>query len=362
MVLPGIEELAALIGVDPSMTLVQAAFASTKPRPTPLTCTPEIEGNQDAYQVRDISILGMNDTTPLAVVRQSELIVAGTCTTFENRGLNQYWIWTEESGHRLLDLTTVDHQFLAILPDRSIIASATANGKEFGVVRVMDEQLMEFEKAGRRHAYGLASNDQGLIGGWISGVDEQADGQGENRPAVWNSTGKLVGVLEGAGLLGAESGYVADINENAIALVSGTKQHQSMPIIWDVNTNQTWLLEPHEGIVATAIQSRKVIGFATDPNHRLVATSAELRGAWSIIEPIKSGWEPRSGGNNALILGYVRGDGFSKPSIRVTNTQIDLPNYWYHHGYPRAAASSGEIVGTSSADHGYHALLWTPVG
>jgi hypothetical protein len=72
------EELAKLIGVDSNMALVGSSFDTSKPKPASLTCTPDIIGDQHSYVLRDISVPGMIDSTPLAIIKHDGLVIGGT--------------------------------------------------------------------------------------------------------------------------------------------------------------------------------------------------------------------------------------------------------------------------------------------
>jgi hypothetical protein len=59
------------------------------------------------------------------------------------------------------------------------------------------------------------------------------------------------------------------------------------------------------------------------------------------------------------VVGSAHRDGYEKPWLRRSSGEIVwLPYLDFHHCRPRAINSSGQIVGTASADHGDHALFW----
>jgi hypothetical protein len=77
-----------------------------------------------------------------------------------------------------------------MLADKSVVLTAHVDD-HLSVLRLNGDETVNFQQAGRFDASCSTVNSNGLIGGWVGGVDLHDRGQGSWRPAVWTENGKV---------------------------------------------------------------------------------------------------------------------------------------------------------------------------
>lgn len=73
------------------------------------------------------------------------------------------------------------------------------------------------------------------------------------------------------------------------------------------------------------------------------------------------GWVPIDMNDRGDVVGWAWIDSISRPWIRFYSGKVVLlPYIIEHHTTPSSINNVGQIVGTATADHGWHVILWQP--
>jgi hypothetical protein len=103
-----------------------------------------------------------------------------------------------------------------------------------------------------------------------------------------------------------------------------------------------------------------VLGTARDRDGKSIAYLAKRGQPWEQLGAAPGFYA--TGMNSAGdVVGAVVRDGLEQPWLRrASGEMVSLPYFTYHWCRPLAINDLGIIVGTAQADHGMHALVWSP--
>lgn len=200
-----------------------------------------------------------------------------------------------------------------------------------------------------------AINATGLVVGWVC-VDPVNRGQANHRPATWSFDKR--DVLED---FGCDWGLAVDVNNAGIVLVVGYVGNECRAILWNPLAGTTEVIGGKTGIYPSAITSGGVVlGTANDHDGKSIAGLAKPGQRWERLGTVP-GFYATDMNDTGDVVGATKRDGYEQPWLRRAAGEIVwLPYFDHHWCRPSAINSSGVIVGTATADHGTHALVWTP--
>lgn len=203
----------------------------------------------------------------------------------------------------------------------------------------------------------FAINSNHLVVGQVRSRTEE-----DGRPNTWAAifrAGETTVALEG---LRTDFGCRAiDINDRGdVLLVASPKIFQAQSLLWDI-TNGSWsyIGDPSLNIYPIALTNKGVIlGQTRSDKGDPIAVIYQPGEDWARLGT-DQGWVPIGMNDRGDVVGWAWIGRIQRPWIRFSSGKIDLlPYVTEHHTTPSSINNVGQIVGTASADHGAHALLW----
>jgi hypothetical protein len=155
-------------------------------------------------------------------------------------------------------------------------------------------------------------------------------------------------------------GQAVDVNDAGIVLVVGYVGQQCRAVVWNPLTATSEVIGKAAGVYPQTIaRDGTVLGTARDRDGESVAYLAKPGRRWECLGTAP-GFYATNMNESGDVVGATQLDGYQRPWLRRASGEILwLPYLEYHWCRPSAVNSSGVIVGTATADHGAHALVWT---
>lgn len=319
---------------------------------------------------------------------------------------------SDESGYRLTDLGTLrdrsDAFARAINNDGIIVGEASHPPNHPSLPCVYNDKQWSALPI-PEGAFGAAAdiNDHGEVAGWCVSTST-----GRMQHAwFWGSAGESIDL---DGRAGYESVAEAVNNNTWVAgrwrLGDGqTHEFDSMPIVWptpatssdffsfndgrwgravdlaDTNValvaiqdglfkTQVALLAPSGELEELTQRDEMVVPQSIDSADRFILASVLQPGRGPgevVLHDRESGWQrvicPEASSGHSVnargdVAGSVKLEGFHRPWFKPFGDEVRmLPYVQFHDTMPTDMNESGVIVGTASADHGCHAVIWEPL-
>lgn len=106
--------------------------------------------------------------------------------------------------------------------------------------------------------------------------------------------------------------------------------------------------------------SGRVLGQARDVRNQIFAVWGTVDGGWTRLGA-PNGYAPAATSPRGDVVGTYRVDDIQRPWLLLASGELRfLPFVRQHHCYPSGINDARQIVGGASANHGSHALLWSP--
>lgn len=200
-----------------------------------------------------------------------------------------------------------------------------------------------------------AISTDGIIVGSVC-IDADDRGQPNFRPAAWLPDGTLR-VLED---FGCDWGQAVAVVERNV-LIWGHRGWDPVALIWSLDHEEACIVGEKPGVNGNGLtRDGTVVGAARDSNGLSVSFAGRVGEPWRLLgtPPGASASAVNDAGD---VVGSTEVEGFARPWLRRASGEfIWLPYFENHWCKPCAITSSGLIAGSAQADHGHHALLWTP--
>ena len=101
-----------------------------------------------------------------------------------------------------------------------------------------------------------------------------------------------------------------------------------------------------------------ILGQARNSKGDPVAVVCMPGGNWERLGTADA-WVPVAINNGGDVVGWARIDGIMRPWLRPSSGGIVLlPHVIEHQTFPSAIDDAGHVVGSATADHGMHAVIW----
>ena len=206
------------------------------------------------------------------------------------------------------------------------------------------------------NSFAAAINGSGAVAG---SVNTRTDVPGENntRAAVFFQD-SVASVF--TGLVVEHGARAVDINDRGEVLVAVSPDHfQTRAILWRPQDDKWSYVGGEFANVAPVALTEDGVVLGND-NTSLTAVICKPGGAWENLGTDPK-WSATGINNSGCVVGIVMQDNQFRPWLRLaTGRIVMLPYIIGHHTEAKAINAAGQIVGGASADHGGHALIWSP--
>jgi hypothetical protein len=357
----------ATTGIDLSKArIVQGAFASfgqgTKPKAEIPPCRFTVTSPDPAagYNLRELAE-GSSSLTRASAINDSGIVV-GTAEPQGDRTYYVPWVWNNE---RTVILDTPGVANAVSGTGEVALELSAADGRSHagvyagGPVIDLHGFLNQSDAITATNSWASVINDAGLIGGCIQ---DRSGEDGERNPishAVYLQPGGPVVAL--AQLAGARRYRAVGVNQSGMLLImAAIGTFDTRCILWNtVDKTITYAGGVDSNIFPIAMtDSGVVLGQANNKLSQKVAALCTPGGAWQRLGT-EDGWSPVDINDNGDVVGRVQIDGIDRPWLHLSTGQlILLPYLVSHNTIPTSINNVRQIVGTSQADHGSHAVLW----
>jgi hypothetical protein len=188
-------------------------------------------------------------------------------------------------------------------------------------------------------------------------VDVPAKGQLGHRPAAWVD-GELVVLHE----FGCDWGEAVDANDAGTVLIVGYVGHRCHAVEWNPCAGTTDVIGERSGVYPASIDADgTVLGTARNAEAESIALVARPGEGWQRLGT-PAGFHATVMNNLGDVVGTTAVDGYARPWLwRPSGEVVWLPFLEHHHCRPYGMNGSRTVVGGANADHGSHALVWTPL-
>jgi len=366
-----LEQLFLSQGLDPTKMRVLQSATSGAPRNRPevtasaqqchfVVSTPE---GGSSYVVQELSSSEFELRSARSVSHAGLVVGSGSM------GANQPdwipWIWkdgvTERLGYIGYAIAVIDGPSVLgdDLSDPVAVTGIRWNGRSASRV---DVDYLTADGLECVNSQFLAMNTSGVAAGFVGA---QPSGKGwihhEAAALLPDNTFIVAPLPEGT----LKTKGVA-INDSGLVLVSEQvgwfEQHL---YLWNL-ADQTCIRVNTSGfgnVVPIGLDARgRILGQGRDSTNRILAAWGEIGGHWV---PLGTPAEYAPAATNARgdVVGTYQVDGVERPWLLRSSGEMQfLPFVREHHCHPSSINDACQIVGEASADHGSHALLWTPPG
>jgi uncharacterized membrane protein len=360
---PGLEEITRMMRAstgNPDFSLGRIkgiSLASSGTRLPFAPCEPKVftPPGAQGYTVRELTIEGLASCSASDV--NDSGVVLGQGTRPERLDLNVPWTRTGESVLYWQPDKTEQAVHLSAINNSSQIAMHTrATDGTLHASRWTDNSQFTLEHyLASSDSCAMSINNNGTVVGWVS-IDAAKKGQESHRPAAWK-TDKLIQFPNFQG----DWGYVADVNDNELALVLIYVRSQPHAVLWDLNNGNCRVIPGRAGTYPLAISNARIVlgNLNLSNGSTLALTSFEDEG-W---KPLKTppGHYATALNTAGDVAGYSRQNGYDRPWLRRASGEVfPLPYFEFHNCTPAAINDPGVIIGSAGTDHGAHALIWLP--
>jgi hypothetical protein len=353
-------------GLDPSkVRLVQGASAAPsarRPKSVLPPCRFTVATPEPArgYGLRELR--GGSCSLTAASAINNNGVVVGTVQPDGDRAYHAPWIWRDGRA-QIFDFPG---SASAVNSSGEIaMHKQTTDGRSHACVysneHVIDlhASLFPSDTFTAMNSWALAINDAGLVGGRVEDWSrEKGQHNPERLPAYWRPGGMAVAQRM---IPNMHNCRVVDANQHGILLImAAVAAFDTRCILWGTS-NKT---NTHVGGLDANVfplglaDSGIVLGQVNNERGQKVAVICPPNGSWLRLGT-GDGWTPVDINNSGDVVGRVQIDGIDRPWLRLNTGELIMLPYLISHGtIPNSINDAGQIVGTSSADHGSHALLW----
>ncbi len=153
-----------------------------------------------------------------------------------------------------------------------------------------------------------------------------------------------------------------DANDAGTVLVVGYVGHRCQAVEWNPNAGRADVIDERPGVYPTSINADgTVLGTARNAKGESIALVAGPGEGWQGLGT-PAGYHATSMNNVGDVVGETKLDGYERPWLRRASGEVVwLPFFEHHHSRPHGMNDSRTVVGGANADHGSHALVWTPL-
>jgi uncharacterized membrane protein len=357
---PDSREVARSLGVK-NPKLVGATFATTSGnlyRQESSPCSaPVIQPSETKHSMMELLPPSFSKSTARAL--NLDGIVLGAGSTVEMPGENRLWIWTMSEGYRELGVAVTNSLEMAINA-AGIVGGALSDGPTTLQPFIWNDGALRVLPGGDMGGSVGVLADDGTAAGWIS-LSHHTVGRGQldYRPAVWTPDAGVLVLRD----LPADWGTVLDVSPSGLCLLWMHRAMDNVVALWSIASRQLESVDDrHPGIVPVGFAGdQSIVGFGYDKAGSPFAVITARATEYARLE-VPRGWIPTATNRDGWVAGITgrRGDGPSwvlSPDGAISM----LPFVADHSCRPSAIATDGSVVGSATADHGSHALLWKPL-
>jgi hypothetical protein len=312
------------------------------------------------YQLRE---LAAGDSSPaLASDINDSGIVVGTAPPQVGRDYYAPWMWNNGRS-AILDLPGTANAINSI--GEVALSLRAADGKSHagvysgGSILDLHASLDQSDAFTATNSWAYVINNAGLVGGC---VEDRSGEDGERNPhssAVYlQPRGVVVALTEP---VEARNCRAVDINQSGTILVMASIAPFNVRcILWNtIDKTITHVGGVDSNIFPIAMTDTGVVlGQANNEIGQKVAVLSTSGGNWRRAGT-EDGWSPVDINDCGDIVGRAQIDGIDRPWLQLSTGQlILLPYLVSHNTIPISINNTRQIVGSSHADHGSHAVLW----
>ncbi len=355
---PNIEDFMSRLGMTGAQ-LVGASFAQAGASLTPLApppCTPQLVDEASPYALSELNPPEAFGARARAISHEG--IIAGDFTEEGRPSVLNYWRSSISSpaSFDILPVRNLEGSGdLGIGRGGTVVGAASGTDGFLHAFTWSGGEARELADYSGRDSAATAINELGTAVGWAS-LSATDRGQSQYRPAVWQHDGAML-VLQD---LPGEWGQAVAVAADGTALLWVHRGFADSLAVIRNSTGGLAIVGGNRGygVVPLGMNRYKaVLGAANDQAGRLAVVAQEA-GAWQRLGT-KPGWMPSAINNNGWVAGSVQYRGFARVWVyEPPGPPLLLPYYAHHHCQPFSINDTGDVVGTATADHGSHALLW----
>jgi uncharacterized membrane protein len=347
---PKTSELLKQIGLSPGR-LVGATSERSGLRVPFEPCKPVVEVGDGSYHLRELQSAGLDSCMAHDVSESG--VVLGWGTRPDGVGNPLPWLGTADDEPQLCGFIG---QPGGVNDVRSVAATARMKDGHNHAVRWRGSNGTDLGCYKGLSSGGRTIAAEGTVAGYVC-VDATDRSHANFRAAVW-AEGAGATVLEGSKWDWTQAVAIArDGRVLVVAYTSFTPE----AVLWDPEAGSVEWVGGQIGVYPMAIAADgTVLGKGNDRSGEAVAVLARQGGDWTPLGT-DSGWYATAMNDAGDVVGATVVEGFERPWLRRSSGEIQwLPFYLHHWCRPSAVNSAGTITGCAQADHGSHALVWTP--